>query len=317
MNFPQATLRAISNFGTTLRCGDGAELVCANATSRKFQMPSLSRIVRRIIYVQMMAFAGTVLSICGCQLQEQPQSVRVPAVVTRFTNDPLAAVPGCPPSMPAMAGLPNLKVGLAMQSFRDPVHMPFASQLGTILIRELQLSKGSMQVLPVTLNADEPVSETAGDVPASIPPGVISVSFQEAIDVLPPDLPPLPMGAVAGRLPVDQILVVRVIEYRPYYPMRATLEIKVLDGETEQPIYATTASWNAAEYGLVEPRPARKKRHRWFGEAQPTDPSPGHNSPDALMHEISNDITVWYTNALNPPPPPAQRKRLFGSKQKL
>ena len=260
-----------------------------------------------------MAVAWLVLVSCGCQLQEQPQSVRVPAVATRFTNDPLAAVPGCPPSMPAMAGLPNLKVGLAMQSFKDPVHMPFASHLGTILIRELQLSKGSLQVQPVTLNPHVAVSETSGNIPMASPAGVISVSFQEAVDVLPLDLPPLPLGTVAGRPPVDQILVVRVMEYRPYYPMRATLEIRVLDGGTEEPIYATTASWNAAEYGLVEPRPTRKKRHRWFGEAQPTDPSPGHNSPDALMHEISHDITVWYTNALNPPSP-AQKKRIFGSK---
>lgn len=214
-----------------------------------------------------------------------------------------------------MAGLPNLRVGLAMQSFKDPVHMSFASQLGTTLIRELQLSKGSMQVQPVTLNPHVTDSEPSGDIPMASPAGVISVSFQEAVDVLPPDLPPVPPGVVAGRLPVDQILVVRVLEYRPYYPMRATLEIKVLHGETEEPVYATTASWNAAEYGLVELRPLRKKRHRWFGEAQPSDPSPGHNSPDALMHEISHDITVWYTNALNPPPP-ASKKRIFGSKPK-
>ncbi len=276
-------------------------------------MLSLSNIIQRIVHKQMMAVACAVLVSCGCQLQEQPQSVRVPAVATRFTNNPLTAAPGCPPTMPTMAGLPNLKVGLAMQSFKDPVHMPFASQLGTILIRELQLSKGSMQVQPVVLNPQVAASETSNEIPMATPAGVISVSFQEAIDVLPPDLPPLPLGAVAGRLPVDQILVVRIIEYRPYYPMRATLEIKVLNGESEEPIYATTASWNAAEYGLVEPRPARKKRHRWFGEAQPTDPSPGHNSPDALMHEISHDITVWYTNALNPPPPPS-KKRFFGSK---
>ena len=277
-------------------------------------MISLYRVFKSMITVRTFAVTMTLYVSCGCQLQEQPQSVRVPAVVTRFTNDPLTAAPGCPPSMPTMAGLPNLKVGLAMQSFKDPVHMPFASQLGTILIRELQLSKGSMQVQPVILNPHVAVSETSGDIPMATPPGVISVSFQEAIDVLPSDLPPMPLGAVAGRLPVDQILVVRIIEYRPYYPMRATLEIKVLNGETEEPIYATTASWNAAEYGLVEPRPARKKRHRWFGEAQPSDPSPGHNSPDALMHEISHDITVWYTNALNPPPPPAQKKSMFGLK---
>lgn len=315
MHISQAALRIVSNPGATSECGEFAKVVYANAAFRRVLMLTSSSIFETTMHMRGAIVLWIAFVACGCQLQEQPQSVRVPAVVTRFTNDPLAAAPGCPPIMPAIAGLPNLKVGLAMQSFRDPVHMPFASQLGTILIRELQLSKGSMQVQPVTLNPQIDVSDTSGGIPASTSAGVISVSFQEGMDVLPPDLPPLPPGAVSGRSPVDQILVVRVIEYRPYYPMRATLEIKVLNGETEEPIYATTASWNAAEYGLVEPRPARKKRHRWFGEAQPTDPSPGHNSPDALMHEISTDITVWYTNALNPPPPVA-KKRFFGSKQK-
>jgi hypothetical protein len=315
MHISQAALRMMSNLSVTLTYCEFAKVVCAIAAPRKILMFRSSSILETTVHVRGAIVLWIAFVTCGCQLQEQPQSVRVPAVVTRFTNDPLAAAPGCPPIMPAIAGLPNLKVGLAMQSFRDPVHMPFASQLGTILIRELQLSKGSMQVQPVTLNPQIDVSDTSGGIPASTSAGVISVSFQEGMDVLPPDLPPVPPGVVSGRSPVDQILVVRVIEYRPYYPMRATLEIKVLNGETEEPIYATTASWNAAEYGLVEPRPARKKRHRWFGEAQPTDPSPGHNSPDALMHEISTDITVWYTNALNPPPPVA-KKRFFGSKQK-
>ena len=257
---------------------------------------------------------GVVSVIGGCHLQEQPKSVRAPAVVTRFTANPLPSAAGCLGSIGTYAGLPNLKVGLAIQSFNDPVHVPFASQLGTVLIRELQLSRGSMQVQAVTLSLPGESSSFTNEPSPSTPSGVISVSFQQPQNILPPDLPPLPMGEVAGRAPVDQILVVRILEYRPYYPMRTTLEIKVLNGATEEPMYVTTASWNAAEYGLVEPRPRRKKTHRWFGEAQPSDPSPGHNSPDALMHEISHDIMVWYTNALNPPPPvtePAPKRRLF------
>lgn len=236
--------------------------------------------------------------LCGCHLREQPKSVRVPAVATRFTTNPLPGKMGCPPNIPTTAGLPNLKAGLAMQSFDDPVHLRFASNLGTILIRELQLSGGSMQVQPVALN---PQPAATDEFHGLSPSNVISVSFQEPMDVLPPDLPPLPAGTAVGRLPVDQILVVRILEYRAYFPMRATLEIKVLQGETEEPMFATTANWNAADYGLVEPRPKRRIRHRWFGEAQPSDPSPGHNSPDALMHEIAGDITLWYTTALNPP----------------
>ena len=243
--------------------------------------------------------ASSLTSLFGCHLQEQPASLRVPAVVTRFTSNPLPTKMGCPPQMESSAALPNLKVGLAMQSFDDPIHVQFASQLGTMLIRELQLSRGLMQVQPVTMNAQPAATE---EFHGPSPSDIISVSFQEPMNVLPPELPPLPFGYVAGRPPVDQILVIRILEYRPYYPLRATLEIKVLQGESDEPIFATTANWNAAEFGLVEPKPKRRKRHLWFGEAQPSDPSPGHNSPDALMHEIAGDITLWYTTALSPPP---------------
>ncbi|HQX52505.1 MAG TPA: hypothetical protein PLR25_21465 [Planctomycetaceae bacterium] len=245
------------------------------------------------------------IPLSGCQLQEQPASVRVPAVATRFTTNPMPTQLGGAPLIPTVAALPNLKVGLAMQSFNDPLHVPFATELGTILIRELQLSGGSMQVQPMT------VRPKAFATPAFHGPtsrNVISVSFQEAMETLPPDLPPLPIGDPGVRPVVDQILVVRVLEYRPWFPMRASLEMTVLAGESNEPIFATTASWNAADYGLVEPKPRRKKRHLWFGEAQPCDPSPGHNSPDALMHEIAGDITAWYTAALNPPPPPKARR---------
>ncbi|MEJ7593767.1 MAG: hypothetical protein WKF77_19690 [Planctomycetaceae bacterium] len=249
--------------------------------------------------ILMVAAASSLLSICGCHLQERPASLRVPAVATRFTSKLLPTQPGCPPQMPLSSGLPSLQVGLAMQSFNDPVHLPFASQLGTMLIRELQLSCNSMQVQPVTMNLLPVASE---EFHGATPSDVISVSFQEPMNVRSPNLPPVPFGNAAGRPPVDQILVIRILEYRPYYPMRATLEIKVLQGESEEPLFATTANWNAADYGLVEPRPKRRKRHLWFGEAQPCDPNPGHNSPDALMHEIAGDITLWYTTALNPPP---------------
>ena len=257
--------------------------------------------------------AVLLLLLSGCQLQEQPASVRVPAVATRFTTNPMPTHLGGAPIMPVTAGLPNLKVGLAMQSFNDPVHVPLASELGTILIRELQLSRGSMQVQPVTVR---PSAVAIPEFHGPSPRDIISVSFQEPMNVLPPDLPPVPFAEHGARPLVDQILVVRVLEYRPYFPMRATLEINVLQGESEEPIFATTASWNAADYGLIDPKPRRKKRHLWFGEAQPCDPSPGHNSPDALMHEIARDITQWYTAALNPPPVP-QPKRRFGLSNRL
>lgn len=266
---------------------------------------SFSRNALAILWMQ--------IFLSGCQLQEQPTSVRVPAVATRFTSNPLPTHLGGLPVIPVSQGLPNLKVGLSMQSFNDPVHVPFATELGTIIVRELQLSRGSMLVQPVVVR---PAAIGIQEFHGPSPRDVIAVSFQEAESVMPPDLPPVPFAEEGVRPNVDQILVIRVLEYRPYFPMRATLEIKVLNGESEEPIFVTTASWNAADYGLVEPKPRRKKRHFWFGEAQPCDPSPGHNSPDALMHEVARDITAWYTTALNPPPPPKPKRRfVFGKSE--
>ncbi len=244
----------------------------------------------------LLAVAAIAFALPGCRMQEQIESVRSPAVATRFTANPLMGA-GNSPAPLIQHGVPHLKVGLVMQSPEFPAQVQFAGMLGTTLIRELQLSPGSCSVRPLnSLSAKTAIPA----IEQSTGPQIITVSFQEADWAAPSEQVPIPLQMPSDVLLVDQILVVRVIEYRPYFPMLATLEIKLLNTVNQEAMFETTASWTASDYGLVEPRPRRLWRHKWFGESQPCDPSPGHNSPDALMREIAVDLSAWYNSAVNP-----------------
>lgn len=234
-------------------------------------------------------------SLSGCHLHDAPAEQRVPAVSTRFTSSADNGKKKDPVDKAEVPTLPALRVGLVMQSSVDSVHTQFAGSLGTVLSRELQLSSGSMTVQPLaSLEAKSRVPQWDTQ-----PSGnVISVSFTDAQDTLPSQMPPNPMLMALAPPVVDQILVVRVIEYRAYFPLLATLELRVLDGETQDPIFATTATWSGVDYRLAETQNSRTWRDRILCRESTCDPSPSHNSPQALMHEISLDITDWYNQTL-------------------
>ncbi len=242
-------------------------------------------------------FVLLTMLLSGCRLQDA-KNQRLVAVESRFTENPLfEASDGTVVSTAHKSA--SVKVGLTMQSGADPVHVSFASQLGTVLVRELQLSPGSFEVQPLTtLTTKTPTLP----IEMSTPSDVRSVSFHDSQNALPPDLPPNPAFLTPAPPIVDQILVVRVIEYRAYFPMLATLEIKVLNGETQDAIFTTTATWSGVDYQLATDQSKRKNWCRnLFRKDNSCDPSPGHNSPQVLMHEIAGDITSWYDAALNEP----------------
>ena len=191
-------------------------------------------------------FVLLTMLLSGCRLQDA-KNQRLVAVESRFTENPLfEASDGTVVSTAHKSA--SVKVGLTMQSGADPVHVSFASQLGTVLVRELQLSPGSFEVQPLTtLTTKTPTLP----IEMSTPSDVRSVSFHDSQNALPPDLPPNPAFLTPAPPIVDQILVVRVIEYRAYFPMLATLEIKVLNGETQDAIFTTTATWSGVDYQLA------------------------------------------------------------------
>lgn len=230
--------------------------------------------------------------LAGCHAGPSANELRGPNVSTRFTTNPLAHEKFDRNYVPPPVSTPGLRMGLNMQSGIDPVHTHFASNLGTVLMRELQLSSAALAVEPlVSLQPRSAVSPF----PQQSTEGIISVAFTSPQDGLPPQLPPNPMYHSESLPIVDQILVVRVIEYRPYYPIRATLEVQVLDGQSQDPVFATTATWSGEEYDCEGKKFSLKKT--LFCREPACQPAPGHNSPQALIHEIANDLAAWYNYA--------------------
>lgn len=228
----------------------------------------------------------------GCQSSLSSNELRGPAVAARFTTNPLTDTKFDRDYVPPTATVPSLKLGLNMQSGIDPVHSHFASNLGTVLMRELQISSATLAVEPlVSLQPQAAVPRF----PQQSTDGIISVAFTSPQDGLPPQLPPNPMFHSEALPIVDQILVVRVIEYRPYYPLRATLDVRVLDGQSQDPVFATTATWSGEEYEAGEKKFSLKKAV--FCRDPECLPAPGHNSPQALIHEIAGDLAAWYNHA--------------------
>ena len=235
--------------------------------------------------------AGLTL-LTGCQSSLSSNELRGPAVAARFTTNPLADTKFDRDYVPPPATVPSLKLGLNMQSGIDPVHSHFASNLGTVLMRELQISSATLAVEPlVSLQPQAAVPHF----PQQSTDGIISVAFTSPQDGLPPQLPPNPMYHSEALPIVDQILVVRVIEYRPYYPLRATLDVQVLDGQSQDPVFATTATWSGEEYESGGKKISWKKT--LFCRDPACLPAPGHNSPQALIHEIAGDLAAWYNHA--------------------
>lgn len=238
----------------------------------------------------------------GCRGPEMMESARVPAIQTRYPAHTLIEDKHGDRTIIPSLGDPASRLGLAMQSADLPIHVKFASDLGVAIHRELQLCGASLSVVPL---ASLPPSHLATATPlAPVPTGdILTINFQDPLNTNPPPQSPNPLLLTPTPPVVNQILVVRVVEYHPYFPFRATMEIKLLDGETQACIQHTTTTWSAEEYGLLEPEPKRKIRHRIFGEARPADPDPGHNSPRAFINEISLDVAEWYYLTTHPPAP--------------
>ncbi len=255
-------------------------------------MISTSRHLNRVLpgFCGRVLLAGLAL-LTGCQSSLSSNEVRGPSVAARFTTNPLADAKFDRDYVPPAATVPSVKLGLNMQSGIDPVHSHFASNLGTVLMRELQISSATLAVEPlVSLQPQAAVPRF----PEQSTDGIISVAFTPPQDGLPPQLPPNPMYHAEALPIVDQILVVRVIEYRPYYPLRATLDVRVLDGQSQDPVFATTATWSGEEYEAGGKKVSLKKT--LFCREPACLPAPGHNSPQALIHEIAGDLAAWYNH---------------------
>lgn len=158
------------------------------------------------------------------------------------------------------------------------------------------------QALPGT--ATQPGTEILPAVPPipAVPP--VPFEFQSDND---PQLPPSVFCPPQHSVPlnVDHVLEVKILDYRPWAPMSISLQLTARDGATLTPVAVTTATWitrGDEVIGNCLKLTERKKRKQFHKEVT-GKPSEGHNSPDAFLQIVSEEVATWYSIALMPPVP--------------
>ncbi len=250
------------------------------------------------------ASLSVLIAAAGCQ--HHGPGPRTPYVASRFSS----------------AGSHSAVVqslGLSIQSENERIALSGAERLSVILPRELELSPAGVrvQVIPgplilapvsvrpgadsiiQTVSFQEPVSE----VPSAVPPVPnMPLDFQSESDPqLPPSIFCPPHNAAA--LNVDHVLEVRILDYRPWAPMSISLQLTARDGATLTPIAATTATWITRGDEVVGNclKLTERRRRKQFHKEVTGKPSEGHNSPDAFLQIVSEEVATWYSIALMPP----------------
>lgn len=263
---------------------------------------------RRVILpaLSVLALAG------GCRSHESVP--RTPYIGSRFSSAGTHAVS-------------HQTVGLSIQSADDRLLRSGADRLAVFLPRELELSAAGVRVhaipgqLVLTPTQTPQIQLTShsvdsefpggacppipGDVPPSTPPNVYTAELN-----LPPagqtEFPPsvyCPRPEVV-QLNVEHVLEVKVLDYRPWAPMGISLQLTARDGATLTEVAGTTATWTARGEELVggclnfKERKRRKLIHREVVGK----PAEGHNSPDAMLQIVAEEVAAWYAAALMPQP---------------
>ncbi|MCA9062935.1 MAG: hypothetical protein KDA96_07745 [Planctomycetaceae bacterium] len=238
---------------------------------------------RRLLLSCLMAFAGA-MGLPGCKSTDEATHPHPPRIQMREAS-----------VLPA-GGITRPVVGLVVHARPSSDDLDFGRRLTTALEREMELAP-----VPVTIHSCTP-DELALMVPhlESEVSEIVTVSFQE---------PALPMPLPGGPVPLEplppvlsQFIIVQVTEFRPYYPMKATAKVTILDGVSQQPLFSTTAAWDALRK-VPDPMGDVVDLHDYFfRESTPSDPSVIHNSPEFLAQIIAQDIGLWYSRAVAPPP---------------
>ncbi|MCA9058912.1 MAG: hypothetical protein KDA85_10440, partial [Planctomycetaceae bacterium] len=174
----------------------------------------------------------------------------------------------------AGAALPT--VGLIVNTRPDNISLEFGRRLAAALQREMELTRVPVRIHCCT---EQELALLTPDLQGS-PHDVVTVSFQEPISSLPPLQGPVPLQPMPPVL--SHLLVVQITEFRPYFPMKATAQITILDGISQQQLFSTTTAWDALRK-VPDPMADTVDLHEYFfRESTPCDPSVIHNSPEFL-----------------------------------
>lgn len=237
----------------------------------------------------------------GCHTTSPAPETRVPTVSARFS--PVSGI---------TSGEPQ-HLGLAVQCDSDPVMLNFSERLAGVLAKEIELVTPGVRAVawqPTSLFTS-PIHE----IRQSEESDVVTVAFQEPQSITPPDSAIFTDLIDPGVPTPGKCLQVRVLEFRPWTPMSASVRLTIIDGDTLHPIAVTTASWTAAteEDALTVSACDDCDRGRFIrtdlnGSSSQREtgcsPGPGHNSPEALTQVIASQIAAWYATESQTSLPP-------------
>ena len=216
-------------------------------------------------------------SVAGCRAAGEIPDAVISPITSRFSQAGPTEVSG------------QQMTGLQVLSDSDLVQIEFAQRLQQKLSTELELTHPQLRVVRLPLRGENLHSAAL--------PGPDPFPFE--IDS-PRGLP----TAETETPSLDRVFQVRVIQYRPWLPMHVHLQLMILDGKTRQQLHASTAAWSVRDdqiCGGCEEKPARwhrKQRCRKSSDAPNCEPSPTHNSPEALLDQIAQEVAQWYGSVL-------------------
>jgi hypothetical protein len=226
----------------------------------------------------------------GCRTSAALSPDRLPAVASRFSAGEIVS--------PVTLGV----VGLTIESSPDTVQQVFAQRLGTLVAGEIELTAAGVRVQPWSRGVSR---LSANGVPVSSAAGPDGSSG------------PLPPGLSDQHPDPDRLLNIQVMDYRPWYPMSAALRLTVTEGVSSQPAFETSAEWRVTPEGVSGgclPRHHHKPR-RWFCPPDNScQPSGDHNSPEALLRIIAQDVAGWFAEKTAPPVQDTKSHRATGSR---
>ncbi len=240
----------------------------------------------------------------GCRSTEVSEFVQKPAVKSRFA--------------PSGDAIIRSEVGLLVRCSTEHGQVQLSQQLASTVATEIELASPGVRVYPWapaigtesvfsihdSINPDMSVpfedsppgeSDNSGDTDSS---DVINVSFQPPSEVLPPN-GPMPELAPLPRH-FDQGLKIHVMELRPWFPMKAVLQLTIFNCETMDPLYSTTAEWTVQDGNVCGGCPVpekvkrRERRKKHCEEVTDCAPSAAYDSPTAFVQIISREIAAWY-----------------------
>ena len=241
----------------------------------------------------------------GCRTSAALSPSRLPAVTSRFSAAEIVS--------PVTLGA----VGLTIESSPDAVQQAFAQRLGTLVAGEIELTAAGVRVQPWVRGvsrlggAGSQLSGDSGSGMCSVPFSVPSAAAADGSSV------PLPSGLSDQHPDPDRLLNIQVMDYRPWYPMSAALRLTVAEGISSQPVFETSAEWRATPEGVSGgclPQHQHKPR-RWFCPPDNScQPSADHNSPEALLRIIAQDVAGWFAEKNSPPVQETKNHRTTGSR---